>query len=49
MEQEQSDEIEVLQSIFPEEFELVSPSPWTFKIHLVPNPGGKDNHGNFLT
>jgi len=49
MEQEQSDEIEVLQSIFPDEFELVNQTPWIFKIHLVPNPGNQDNnHGNYF-
>jgi hypothetical protein len=45
MEQEQSDEIEVLMSIFPEEFELISKNPWEFKLHLSAKPGSKDNHG----
>lgn len=46
MQQEQNDEIEVLKSIFPDEFELVSENPWSFKLYLSPNPGSSsDNHG----
>jgi hypothetical protein len=43
--EEQAEEIEVLTSIFPEELEIVAVAPHTFKIHLVPNPGADDNHG----
>jgi hypothetical protein len=47
----QAEEIEALQAIFPDEFELVSHSPpYKYKILIVPDPSGsdKDNHGIFL-
>jgi hypothetical protein len=42
---EQAEEIEVLNSIFPTEFEPISKN--TFKIRISPNPGGDDNHGKY--
>ena len=47
MNQEQQDEIEVLSSIFPDEFELISSSPYSFKIHLIPSDG-KEKHGKLV-
>jgi hypothetical protein len=45
-EEEQLEEIEVLESIYCDEYELISGSPLrTFKIHIAPNPGGE---GNFV-
>eukprot|EP01038_Epipyxis_sp_PR26KG_P016859 gene16859-23104_t len=42
---EQLEELEVLQSIFFAEFELISADPTTFKIYICPNPGQEqDNH-----
>lgn len=43
--EEQNEEIEVLTSIFPDELEILGTDPHQFKIHLVPNPGTSDNHG----
>ena len=42
---DQLEEIEVLQSIFPTEFEQLE-SPNKFKIHI--SPGGDEIHGMFL-
>jgi hypothetical protein len=39
---DQTDEIEVLQSIFPDEYEQLE-TPNKFKIHI--NPGGDEVHG----
>ena len=45
-EEEQSMEIEALQSIYMEDFEEVSASPHEFIVHLVPSPGAdEENHG----
>lgn len=41
---EQAEELEVLASIFPEEFKLLD-GDRNFKIYLCPNPEGGDNHG----
>lgn len=52
---EQSEEIEVLQSIFPTEFTLLSGSEEAiehkhrFKILLEPTTVDADNHGNHVT
>lgn len=50
--EEQRDELEVLQSIFPEEFEEYNGSdgstPLTHKIHLLPEQSGGENYGLFL-
>lgn len=43
--QEQNDEIDVLMSIFPDEFEQISTEPTSFKLSLKPNSGTEDNHG----
>jgi RWD domain len=40
---EQAEEIEVLQSIFPTEFELKSTNPNIFQIHLA--PAADEAHG----
>lgn len=40
----QAEEIEALQAIYPDELELISQSPYQFKIKLVPHPGQSDNH-----
>ena len=45
MSEEQSEEIEVLMSIFPDEFEHISDNPIKFKLQLVPNPGSDNNYG----
>lgn len=43
--EQQDDEVEALKAIYPEEFESLTSKPTTFKIHLVPNPGGSgENH-----
>lgn len=45
--EEQSEEIEVLSSIFPDELEVISTSPNSIRINLQPNPTGQEeNHGN---
>lgn len=44
---EQNEELEVLASIFPEEFKMLE-GDRSFKILLKPNPDGGDNHGTFL-
>jgi hypothetical protein len=44
---EQSDEVEVLKSIFPDEFEELGAEPWHFKLHLKPNDGSEE-HGKKL-
>lgn len=43
--EEQSEELEVLNSIYPTEITILSESPHKFEIVIVPNPGGEDNHG----
>ncbi len=40
---EQAEELEVLASIYPEEFKSLGDGQ--FKILLKPNPDGNDNHG----
>jgi hypothetical protein len=47
MDGEQGEEVEVLGSIFPDEFVLVSDSPIRFAIALKPVQGGseEENHG----
>ena len=42
---EQSDEIEVLMSIFPSEFELLSTNPNIFQIKILPCGNDEVNHG----
>lgn len=39
--------MEALQSIYPNEFELVTQNPLVYKVHLEPNPGApaSENHG----
>jgi hypothetical protein len=41
---EQNEELEVLASIYPEEFKMLD-GERSFKILLKPNPDGDDNHG----
>ena len=43
---EQAEELEVLASIYPEEFKSLGDGQ--FKILLKPNPDGSDNHGKFV-
>ena len=44
--QEQNDEIEVLMSIFPDEFQIISnESPISFKLLLKPNAEPEECHG----
>ena len=43
---EQAEELEVLASIYPEEFKSLGHGQ--FKILLKPNPDGNDNHGKFV-
>ena len=44
--QDQNDEIEVLMSIFPDEFESISNDPpISFKLLLRPNSGTNECHG----
>lgn len=41
----QAEEIEALEAIYPDEFESISSvEPYSYKVHLVPNPGQDDNH-----
>lgn len=53
MNTEQLEEIEVLNSIYPEEFELLPPLESTnepsIKIHLVPGSSDGKVHGNDVT
>lgn len=42
--EQQAEEIEVLTSIFLDQFQLISSEPNTCKIHLFPNADGADNH-----
>ena len=46
MSSEQQDEIEALQAIYPDEFQQLTESPLSYKIHLKPNPGNENNHGS---
>lgn len=45
-EAEQSEELEVLASIFPEEFQVLEDGH-SFKLLLKPNTDGGDNHGKY--
>ncbi len=48
MSEEQREEIEVLMSIFPDEFQSIeainNENNIRFKLHLLPNPGGGDKN-----
>ena len=46
MNEEQQEEIEALEAIYPDEFTLIDSSPPGYKIHLVPDPNSDDcdNH-----
>ena len=43
MVEEQQEEIEALEAIYPDEFTLIDSSPPCYKIHLVPDPNSDDN------
>ena len=43
---EQNEEMEVLNSIYPTEIEVLSQSPHKFQLTINPNPGGEENYGN---
>lgn len=43
---EAADEVEVLSSIFAEEFQLLSDSPYQFTIDLFPAVDDDQKHGN---
>lgn len=47
--QEQADELEALQAIFPEEYQSVGDEgDFPHKLSIVPNQSGDDNHGVFV-
>lgn len=43
---EQNEEMEVLNSIYPTEIKIISSAPHKFEITVRPNPGDEDNHGD---
>lgn len=46
--EEQDMEIEALESIFDEDFSLISKSPYKFDVTLMPNPGGDDEENHVV-
>ena len=48
MSTEQTDEVEALCAIYPDEFESISSSPLSYKINLTPTTDQEQNHGKFI-
>jgi hypothetical protein len=47
--QEQADELEALQAIFPDEYQSIGEDKeFSHKLSIVPNQSGDDNHGTFF-
>ena len=47
-ENDQSDEIEVLSSIYPSELEILNSSPWKIRLTLQPDANIENCHGKMF-